>query len=133
MGTIAVATSAVPAVANAKKAAEEATVAAPAAFGVAKQVAFFAAGGVVGLVGKSLLKEKAAEKCVDKIDAVFPGALKNKDLVSKVDKALSRYGYGSDSLVATSLCADEVNRVLEKDFSAVYDDNFHMGGLAGAC
>jgi hypothetical protein len=40
-------------------------------------------------------------------------------------------GYGESSLLATSLCGDEVNRVLEKDFGAVWGDNFSMGGLAG--
>ena len=66
-----------------------------------------------------------------KIGSVFPGALKNKDLVDKVSKSLEKYGYGRDTLVATSLCADEVNRCLEQDLSDVYGDNFSMGGLAG--
>ena len=55
----------------------------------------------------------------------------NAELVDKVSGALSKYGYGSTTLVATSLCCDEVNRVLEKDFAAVYGDTFSMGGLAG--
>jgi len=68
---------------------------------------------------------------VTKINSVFPDALKNKDLVSKVSKSLKAYGYGKDSLLATSLCADEMNRVLENDFAAVFDSNFAMGGLSG--
>lgn len=46
--------------------------------------------------------------------------------------ALSENGYTeTNTLLATSLCCDEVNRVLEKDFGKVYGDNFSMGGLAG--
>merc|ERR1712003_423549 len=44
---------------------------------------------------------------------------------------LAEHGYGGTTLLASSLCCDEVNRVLEKDFSAIYGDNFSMGGLAG--
>lgn len=33
--------------------------------------------------------------------------------------------------MASSLCCDEVNRILEKDFALHYNDNFSMGGLAG--
>ena len=51
--------------------------------------------------------------------------------VKAVKSALDKYDYGSNSIVATSFCADEVNRVLEQDFSEVYDYNFNMGGLAG--
>jgi hypothetical protein len=68
---------------------------------------------------------------VDAIASAFPGAKKNKDLVKAVKSALDKYDYGSNSIVATSFCADEVNRVLEQDFSEVYDYNFNMGGLAG--
>ena len=117
--------------ANAKKAVEEVETTVANAE-LIKQVATFAAGGVTAIVVNNIVKgAEEVEACVDKINSAFPGALKNKDLVQKVSKNLNKYGYGKKSLVATSLCADEVNRVLEKDFSAVYDDNFSMGGLAG--
>jgi hypothetical protein len=62
----------------------------------------------------------------------FPNALKNADLVSKITERLGKYGYGNkNSLVATSLCCDEVNRPLEKELAAAYDEPFVMGGLAG--
>jgi len=67
----------------------------------------------------------------DKVKSVFPKAVTNADLVSKVTGALKEYGFGKSSLVATALCCDEVNRVLEKDFAPHYNDNFSMGGLAG--
>jgi hypothetical protein len=65
------------------------------------------------------------------VTKAFPNAVSNKDLVDKVTVALKEFGFGETSLVATSLCCDEVNRVLEKDFSKHYTDSFSMGGLAG--
>jgi hypothetical protein len=62
---------------------------------------------------------------------IFPRAITNAELVDRVGEALLAYGYGETSLVATSLCCDEVNRVLEKDLSKLYTANFSMGGLAG--
>ena len=61
----------------------------------------------------------------------FPGALSNDDLMKKLNERLSPFGYGSNSLVATSLCCDEVNRPLEKSLAKSYDEPFVMGGLAG--
>lgn len=61
----------------------------------------------------------------------FPKALKNAELITKVTDRLREYGYGSTTLVATSLCCDEVNRPLEKDLAKAYDEPFVMGGLAG--
>ena len=90
----------------------------------------FAAGVATNKLLENLPDGPTAET-VDKIEEVFPGAKSNKKLVSEVASALKEFGYGKDSLVATSLCADEVNRVLEEDFSKVFGDNFSMGGLAG--
>jgi hypothetical protein len=66
-----------------------------------------------------------------KLSLAFPGALSNANLVKKVTTTLAKYGYGSTSLVATSLCCDEVNRPLEKALSQAYEEPFVMGGLAG--
>ena len=90
--------------------------------------AAFAAGLGISPALESL---KPNEDLIGSIDKSFPGAQKNKELVKNIKSALDKYGYGKDSLVATSLCADEVNRVLEKDLGAAFDYNFHMGGLAG--
>jgi len=69
---------------------------------------------------------------VDKaVEKAFPGALKNYALTGKVEQALSNHSYGSNTLVAFSLCCDEVNRVLEEDFESLYGPHFSMGGLAG--
>jgi hypothetical protein len=66
------------------------------------------------------------------LTATYPNAITNDELVSKVTGVLSTHGYTeSNTLLATSLCCDEVNRVLEKDLGKVYGDNFSMGGLAG--
>jgi len=66
-----------------------------------------------------------------KLQACFPGAMRNKDIVRRVTATLKKYSYGRSSLLATSLCCDEVNRDLEKEFINAYGDNFSMGGLAG--
>jgi hypothetical protein len=96
-----------------------------------KTVGTFVGGGVTALVLSNLLSPADESICETKIGAVFPGALKNKDLVDKVSRNLEKYGFGRSTLLVTSLCADEVNRFLEEDFSSVYGDNFAMGGLAG--
>lgn len=67
----------------------------------------------------------------DKIAKSFTGALPNSQMVASLSAALKPHGYGSDSLLATSLCCDEVNRTLEKDLIGEFGDNFSMGGLAG--
>ena len=69
---------------------------------------------------------------VQKIQEVFPGAVKSASIADHVKSVLGKNGYSDDkTLVATSLCCDEVNRELEKDFTAIYNFNFSMGGLAG--
>ena len=65
------------------------------------------------------------------VTRAFPRAVTNAELVSNVTGALKEYGYGETTLLATSLCCDEVNRELDKEFAAHYGDNFSMGGLAG--
>jgi hypothetical protein len=66
-----------------------------------------------------------------KIAMAFPTAVTNSELVNKVTDSLKKFGYGTNSLVATSLCCDEVNRPLEKDLAKAYNEPFVMGGLAG--
>mmetsp|Transcript_14135 Transcript_14135/g.21121 ORF Transcript_14135/g.21121 Transcript_14135/m.21121 type:complete len:308 (+) Transcript_14135:122-1045(+) len=62
----------------------------------------------------------------------FPGAMNNKDLVSNVVNHLASKGFtGANSLLATSLCCDELARQLEDDFNGIYGNNFNLGGLAG--
>jgi len=61
----------------------------------------------------------------------FPSAIVNQDLVLNIKDALEPYGYGETSLIATSLCSDEVNRPLERDLFGVYEHHFAMGGLSG--
>ena len=55
----------------------------------------------------------------------------NAELVAKTTKALGRFGYDDTTLVAFSLCSDEVNRPLEEVFYGWYGEHFNMGGLAG--
>jgi hypothetical protein len=73
-----------------------------------------------------------ANRPFNKVKEVFPGALSNAELVSKVSQTLEANGYDKEkTLVATSLCCDEVNRPLEADLGAEFDTTFNMGGLAG--
>jgi len=76
------------------------------------------------LGGENMEFPKAAE--------AFPGALTNTELLAKIQSTLKEKGYDADkTLVATSLCCDEVNRPLETDLADAFDTNFNMGGLAG--
>ena len=69
---------------------------------------------------------------IDKIQEVFPGALESAKLSERVKETLTKHGFQENTtLVATSLCCDEVNRELEGDFTKIYHHNFNMGGLAG--
>jgi len=71
-------------------------------------------------------------KVMAKTQAVYPGAVKSVDLAAKLNAALVRHGYEKEStLLATSLCCDEVNRELEQQLGRYYGDHFSMGGLAG--
>ncbi|KAL7463869.1 hypothetical protein ACHAXS_004220 [Conticribra weissflogii] len=66
------------------------------------------------------------------VKANFPGAISNKQLATKVVSVLEGKGYTpGNTLLATSLCADELARVLEDDFVRVYGNNFNLGGLSG--
>jgi Limiting CO2-inducible proteins B/C beta carbonyic anhydrases len=68
-----------------------------------------------------------------KIGQAFPGALTNADLLARVSSRLSKRGFNqNNTLVASSLCSDEVNRPLEETFYKYYGNSyFSMGGLAG--
>ena len=67
------------------------------------------------------------------VQSHFPGAISNKDLVTKTVNLLSSKGYdGQNTLLATSLCCDELARQLEDDFNGIYGNNFNLGGL-GTC
>lgn len=68
----------------------------------------------------------------DMIISIFPGALSNKDLETRVVHTLSEKGFTeANTLLATSLCCDELARHLEDDFVQVYGNNFNLGGLSG--
>ena len=58
----------------------------------------------------------------------FPGALSYDQLESRVTKKLATKGYTPENtLLATSLCCDELARNLEKDFAKIYGKNFNLG------
>jgi hypothetical protein len=79
---------------------------------------------------------KSAPPIDDKFDKIvkskFPGAISNQDLATGVVGLLDEKGYsGANTLLATSLCCDELARRLEDVFVQVYGDNFNLGGLSG--
>ena len=66
------------------------------------------------------------------IKLIFPGALSYEQLETRVVMKLATKGYTPENtLLATSLCCDELARNMEKDFVKVYGKNFNLGGLAG--
>jgi len=66
------------------------------------------------------------------VQSKFPGAIPNNELESKVVDILDTKGYSpGNTLLATSLCCDELARKLEDDFVKIYGDNFSLGGLSG--
>lgn len=99
---------------------------------VAGTASLFAGGVALGVgVSGGLGAEKVMSIPEAKIAMAFPGALTNAELMKRVSERLAPYGYGKSTLVATSLCCDEVNRPLEKALAKQYDEPFVMGGLAG--
>mmetsp|Transcript_1900 Transcript_1900/g.3059 ORF Transcript_1900/g.3059 Transcript_1900/m.3059 type:complete len:296 (+) Transcript_1900:35-922(+) len=81
-------------------------------------------------------QQKRLKTSSPEFDAVvkkaFPGAISNTDLVNKVVGVLEGKGFANENtLLATSLCADELARVLEDEFVSVYGNNFNLGGLSG--
>jgi len=89
--------------------------------------------GVVDKVKKIFKRKPAVEGNFDKlVKSNFPGAISNKELATKVVNALDSKGFNpSNTLLATSLCADELARILEDDFVKIYGNNFNLGGLSG--
>ena len=66
------------------------------------------------------------------VKANFPGAISNKELATRVVDLLSEKGFTPDNtLLATSVCADELARELEDEFVDIFGNNFNLGGLSG--
>ena len=129
--TVTLATAGIPPAAMAAKKTVEVVEAADNTKNVATIGAGAVAAGIAGITILEGISGIPTKEMRDAIDESFPGAQRNKQLVRNIKSALAMYGYGKNSLVATSLCADEVNRPLERDLAKVFDDNFSMGGLAG--
>ena len=77
--------------------------------------------------------EVESDQAFDKlVKSKFPGAISNKDLAVRVREVLDSKGFTpQNTLLATSVCADELARELEDEFIAIYGTNFNLGGLAG--
>ena len=92
------------------------------------------------VVDKDMTKLKDGKRQRSKEDAEFdklvktnfPGAITNEDLATRVREVLDGKGFTpQNTLLATSVCADELARELEDEFVAIYGTNFNLGGLAG--
>jgi hypothetical protein len=85
---------------------------------------------------KRILEEETGPRLDPAFDKMvkskFPGAIDNNQLQETVVALLADKGYtGKNTLLATSLCCDELARRLEDDFVKVYGTNFNLGGLSG--
>lgn len=79
-----------------------------------------------------LLRNRGTKACLDQIDEAFPGSLSNKELVHRVYEKMANEGYIEDNtILATSLGNDEMARVLGRDFSEIYGEEYPLGGLGG--
>ena len=84
----------------------------------------------------AILEQAAAPKIDSQFDQIvqsyFPGSIDNGSLEAAVVDILAAKGFTtSNTLLATSLCCDELARRLEDDFVKIYGNNFSLGGLAG--
>lgn len=86
----------------------------------------------------SSMKEKLAKALQDlpqeneKFDLIvqnaFPGALSNRKLLTKLVDILEKKGfYEENTLLATSLCCDELARKLESRLNGLYGHHFALG------
>ena len=70
----------------------------------------------------SVPKLKAGSSSLQEFEGVkaeFPNALANNELIYRVTNTLKKHGYGETTLLATSLCCDELNRELKNDFENI--------------
>eukprot|EP00980_Cylindrotheca_fusiformis_P009774 scaffold2155_cov96-Cylindrotheca_fusiformis.AAC.5 len=66
------------------------------------------------------------------VRSIFPQAMNNIDFAYGVVTTLAERGFSApNTLLATSLCSDELAKRLADDFSSIYGSNFNLGGLAG--
>lgn len=82
--------------------------------------------------GTDHISKAAIHRVMDRVNTTFPGALSEHQLANQLTFILSQHGYcKKTTLLATSLCCDEVNRGLEDELRQKFDDNFSIGGLCG--
>lgn len=81
------------------------------------------------------LSKETVQGIARTVELHFPGALPTNRMAKQAYTILQKsYGYnGDNTLVATSLCCDELNRQLEDDICRKFGPAYNMGGLAGFC
>lgn len=89
---------------------------------------------VLRMMNKLMLCSIPFHYTINTIDECFPNAFTNNEFIHYIQNKLSKFDATFDpktTLLATSICSDEINRPLEKDLSSIYGHYFSMGGLAG--
>jgi len=77
---------------------------------------------------------KSVHELIHKVESQFPGAMPVHRMANAVEELLASHDVMTDNtLLATSLCYDELNKGIEQELSAKYGHAFTMGGLAGYC
>jgi len=83
---------------------------------------------------KDRLSKETVQGIARTVELNFPGALPTNRMAKQAFCILEKHGFtGDNTLVATSLCCDELNRQLEDDICRKFGPAYNMGGLAGFC
>lgn len=83
--------------------------------------------------GTDKISSLAIDEVISTIESTFPGALPVQRMAEAANKLLAKHGgfTKGNTILATSLCCDELNRDLEAEFARVHGPAYNMGGLAG--
>jgi len=66
------------------------------------------------------------------VEKIFPGAIPYSEMLDYLITNLAERDYHiSDTLCATSLCGDELNRPLEEALNNIFSESYRLGGMAG--
>lgn len=72
------------------------------------------------------------KEAMEHVSSAFEGAIPDHRLAKAANKILEPLGFNeANTMLATSLCCDEVCRDLEDEFRSIYGSNHNMGGIAG--
>jgi len=82
--------------------------------------------------GTAVMSATSVKNVVEHANSAFPGLISSHQLARSLDAILIPRGFRRDrTLLATSLCCDEVCRELEDELRNYYGQNFAFGGIGG--